>query len=78
MNTLLQEMEHPLTQRERIEEIMLDGGWHTIPEIKAKVGAVMETTVSARIRDLRKRGMAVDRREISRGLWAYRVCKGGR
>jgi hypothetical protein len=66
------------TQLERVKALMLDGQWRTLAKIQNKVGGT-ESSVSARLRDLRKSrfgGYAVDRRrrgEPSAGLFEYRV-----
>ena len=60
----------------RVLEVMRDGRWRTLAEIKAVAGG-SETSVSARLRDLRKPkwgGFRVERRRTAtHGLWEYRV-----
>jgi biotin operon repressor len=48
------------------------GQFATLREISQAVGC-SECSASARLRDLRKRGLVVERRRLSRGLHGYRV-----
>ena len=62
-------------QLRRVFHLMQDGQWRTLRQISAITGDP-ETSVSARLRDLRKRkfgGYAVRRRYMERGLFAYRL-----
>ncbi len=60
-------------QLERVARFMSDEQWHTLPELSAACGA-SEASVSARLRDLRKRGFVVERQRLTRGgLFGYRV-----
>lgn len=62
-------------QAQDVFGLMQDGHWRTLAEISAITGHP-EASVSARLRDLRKPhlgGFTVDRRHISKGVWAYRV-----
>lgn len=59
-------------QLHAVAECMADGEWRTLAEIAAATGAP-EASVSARLRDLRRRGFAVDRRRRSKGQHEYRV-----
>lgn len=55
--------------------LMLDGQWRTLGQIHDLTG-YPESSVSARLRDLRKLkfgGYDVQRRRLSGGLFAYRV-----
>ena len=54
--------------------LMRDGEWRTLDRI-ATVLEFPEASVSARLRDLRKRGLTVERRRVTTtaGLWEYRV-----
>ncbi len=58
---------------------MLEQKWHTIPALQAKISKyVMSTTMSARIRDLRKTAHGshtVKRRPKKgfKGLWEYKI-----
>ena len=57
-----------------VQDLMSDGKWRSLWEISQRVQAP-EASVSARLRDLRKRkfgGHTVERRHIGRGLWEYR------
>lgn len=52
-----------------------DGDWHTLAEMSATLGHP-EASISARMRDLRKRKFGahiVERRYVSRGLHEYRL-----
>jgi hypothetical protein len=61
-----------------VRSIMLRSGWVTLKDLAAQVNAP-ESSVSARIRDLRKSqfgGYTIERRYKERGLWEYRVSIG--
>ena len=71
-------------QWERVFALMKDGHWRTIPEIRRALyvygsgDLLMETSISARLRDLRKPFYGshnVERRARgrNRGLYEYRV-----
>lgn len=65
------------TQRDRIFDLMSDGHWRTLPEIRRRVHG-LDTGLSARLRDLRKPafgGYKVDRRQRGnkKNLYEYRV-----
>ena len=62
-------------QMRRVWDVMLDGAWHTLRDISERTEDP-EASVSARIRDLRKKKMGeymVERRRIAGGLYAYRL-----
>ena len=62
-------------QLRHVRSIMLDGRWHTLPEL-ARGTNWLTTSMSARVRDLRKErfgGWVVHRRYIADGLWEYRL-----
>lgn len=65
------------TQLERVRELMADGRWRTLAQIKKACGG-SEASVSARLRDLRKArfgGLSIERRRYGAsagGLWEYR------
>jgi hypothetical protein len=66
------------TQLQVVKNLMLDGQWRTLKGIGALVGAP-ESSVSARLRDLRKPhfgGYVVDRNRVSEngGTYIYRVA----
>lgn len=68
------------TQLGKVKGIMLDGEWHTIPEIMRalQIPSASASSVTARIRDLRKSKFGsyeVESRRVKgeRGLWEYRV-----
>jgi hypothetical protein len=55
--------------------IMSDRQWHTLPELASKC-CIMETTASARIRDLRKERFGsweVSTQRNDMGLWQYKL-----
>jgi hypothetical protein len=69
-------------QRAQVEAIMSDGFWHTLPnlaaELKRRFGTrYAETSISARVRDLRRRGWKVEheRTRPGSGLYQYRAIK---
>lgn len=58
-----------------IKKIMLTGEWFTLRELCEKVGC-LETSASARIRDLRKPafgGYTIERERVGGGLFRYRL-----
>ena len=61
-------------QAEDVFRLMQDSEWRMLAEIAA---ATMhpEASISARLRDFRKAGYTVERRYLSKGLWAYRVTR---
>lgn len=68
-------------QLRRVADVVLDGRWRTFDEIEAVTGDPPQS-ISARLRDLRKRkfgAFTVERRirdeARSAGLWEYRVVK---
>ena len=58
--------------------LMRDGEWRSLQEISERLGAP-ETSVSARLRDIRKDRFApsftTESRRASGGFWLYRVVK---
>ena len=63
-------------QLARVWLCLRDYQWHTLPEL-ARVTGDPEASISARLRDLRKRkfgGYTVERRYVAQGLWAYRLA----
>lgn len=59
----------------KVEALMLDGKWRTLTHISIAVKAP-ESSVSARLRDLRKPRFGshlIDRRRVTRGLFEYRM-----
>lgn len=61
----------------RVFSVMSDGNWHRLSELANKCEG-SETSVSARIRDMRKDkfgGFQVDRKRhaTQKGLWLYRL-----
>lgn len=62
-------------QQERVYSVMADGNWHTLPEIAERI-VEPEASISARIRDFRKKkfgGFIVEREYVSNGLFRYRL-----
>jgi len=69
-------------QQERVEALMADGYWHTIPELQKELRRrhgqlYSETSISARIRAMRKRGYTVthERTRAGSNLYQYRARK---
>lgn len=63
-------------QLAQVRGLMLDGDWRTLAEISLSVGAP-EASVSARLRDLRKKKFGeytVERRYRGAGLYEYRIA----
>lgn len=62
-------------QLRRVRDLMSDGKSRTVPEIAQHVPG-MQTSISARVRDLRNvLGLTTESREVSRGLWEFRVVR---
>jgi hypothetical protein len=62
-------------QLRRVRDLMSDGKWRTVPEIALHVPG-MQTSLSARVRDLRNvLGLTTESREKARGLWEFRVVR---
>ncbi len=67
------------SELERVRELMRDGQWRSLYEIKVAIGGGSEAGISARLRDLRKQefgGHIVERRRRGNpkaGLWEYRL-----
>lgn len=62
-------------QLERVRSYLLSHVWVTLREVAEATGDP-ESSVSARIRDLRKTqfgAYTIDREYVSRGLWRYRI-----
>lgn len=69
-----------MTQLEAVRDVTHQGSWWTLAELKAEMNIRLgvyasEAGISARLRDLRKMGMIVDRQLVKghRGLYEYRV-----
>lgn len=62
---------------DRVRDLMSDGHWRMLSNIQAYCGG-SEASVSARLRDLRKEGLRVERMRIQgkNGVWIYRVVAG--
>lgn len=56
----------------RVFKVMQSGHWQTLASIAA-ITLDPEASVSARLRDLRRFGMTIERAHVSRGLWKYRL-----
>ncbi len=70
-----QDKDRLLTVLGRVRDVMFDGQWHTLDELVGRCGG-SNASVSARIRDLRKKRFGsyiVERRRVHNGLWAYRL-----
>ena len=62
-------------QAHSVFALIWDGEWWTLGQISQALG-YPESSISARLRDLRKKRFGshtVDRKRLDRGLWAYRV-----
>ena len=60
------------TLQARVTAAMSDGQWWTLRGLAAYTRG-SEASVSARLRDLRKRGHVIEKRYVHRGLWLYRM-----
>jgi hypothetical protein len=70
-----QDKDRLLTQLGRVRDVMFDGQWHTLSELVARCGG-SDASVSARIRDLRKKRFGsyhVESKRVHEGLWRYRL-----
>lgn len=66
-------------QMARVYDLMADGQWRTLAEISAETGDP-PASVSAQLRHLRKKrfgGHRVDKENVGRGLYRYRVGRAG-
>lgn len=69
------------SQLQAVRDLMLDGRWRTISEVRSLVGG-SENGISARLRDLRKSrfgSFVVERQrrgDCDRGVFEYRVLPG--
>lgn len=62
-------------QAKRVFMVMKDQRWRTLGDIAELIGEP-ESSISARLRDLRKQrfgGFIVEREYVRRGVWRYRV-----
>jgi DNA-binding IclR family transcriptional regulator len=60
-----------------VRTMIVGMGWWTLGEL-ARATGYPEASVSARLRDLRKArfgGYTVERKYVSKGLWAYKVSR---
>ncbi len=59
----------------RVRDLLLahNNTWFTLQGI-ARLVEAPEASVSARLRDLRREGLTIERRYVRRGLWEYRVA----
>lgn len=70
-------------QLQAVYDTMSDGQWYSIENLSQKVAQatkkpVSQTSISARIRDLRKAkfgGYNVERQKVSDGLYEYRIAR---
>lgn len=61
----------------KVFNLMLDGRWRTLSQIASEVESP-ESSVSARLRDMRKERFGshdVEREYISKGQWKYRLTE---
>lgn len=61
----------------RVYSVLRDGLWHGLPELTERAGG-LATSVSARIRDLRKPkfgGREIQARCFGRNVWKYRMAR---
>jgi hypothetical protein len=77
-----QQLERIEGQQQRVEAIMAGGFWYTLPaiqkELKRRFGQLYsETSISARLRVMRKRGFTVnsERTHATSNLYQYRATK---
>jgi hypothetical protein len=71
------------SQLQRVEAVMADGYWRTISNIAAELRRrhagcrYAETSISARLRDMRRRGWTIERERTrpGSGLFQYRAVK---
>lgn len=70
-------------QFDRVESIMADGFWHTLPELSKVLvqrfgQRYSETSISARLRDMRKHEWQIECQRTRRGsgLFQYRALRG--
>lgn len=64
-------------QLDRVREVMIDGQWRTFADIQLLTG-FPAPSISARLRDLRKPrfgGFLIERKYVSKGLFAYRMLQ---
>lgn len=69
--------ENHIAQRKQVFHVMADGDWHTKFEISKKF-LIEASSVASRIRDLRLikyGGYIIERKKLSKGLFAYRLVK---
>ena len=62
------------SQREKVRQLMLDGQWHSGPEILETAGG---TEGMRRLRELRAKGYTVEkaRDSLNRRFWWYRMTR---
>jgi hypothetical protein len=74
----------PVSQLSEVMAIVRDGGWRTLRALAAHHGNIPESSLSARLRDLRALGYIVERRRahlpggIRAKVFEYRVRAGAR
>lgn len=65
-----------LAQLDAVRELMIDGQWRTLAEIRTALDLPADAAVDSRLRDLRKSkfgGYLVQHKYVRRGVYAYRV-----
>ena len=60
------------SQLQRVHHAMSLGGWWSLSDIAQATGG-SEAGVSARLRDLRKSGQVIEKKNAGQGLWLYRM-----
>lgn len=70
------------SQQACVADLMSDGQWRTLPKIAKDLTKhynlrAAETSISARLRDMRRGGWKIERQRTApnSGLWAYRAMK---
>lgn len=63
----------------RVLDLMMAGKWHSSDEIcrVASGGHGYATEGLRRMRELRRHGFTIDRKQVGPGTWAYRIEKEG-
>ncbi len=60
------------TQLARVRQLMSDEHWRSLPDIARKAQG-SQTSVSARLRDLRKQGYELNTQNTGNGKWLYQL-----
>lgn len=67
-------------QLDRVRSLMNDGVWRSLDAIRYELDQTFDCqastpSISARLRDLRKEGYTVERKQVKPGLFEYRVIQ---